>query len=116
MKPKPLLLASLLSLAILATLAYLLADSQNLGGLFRTPTPTATSTSTPTLTSTPTTTPSATSTPTLTPTATPTATQTPTPTATNTPVPPTKKGNDGGHNFPPGYHWNGLECEQTVIP
>jgi hypothetical protein len=41
MKPKHLLLAILLTLAILATL-YLLADSQNLGGLFRTPTPTAT--------------------------------------------------------------------------
>jgi carbohydrate-binding DOMON domain-containing protein len=80
MKPKHLLFI-ILTPALLATL-YLLADSQNLGGLFRTPTPTATST------------------PTFTPTATPTATQTPTPTATNTPVPPTptKKGGERRKN------------------
>jgi hypothetical protein len=98
---------------------YLLADSQNLGGLFRTPTPTLTNTATPTNTPTAT----ATHTPTMTATQTPTFTPTftPTSTATNTFVPPTQKpsGNDGGNNdggggeesCPPGFSGTPPNCE-----
>ncbi len=87
------------SLLIFAVFAYALADSQNLGGVFRTATPTLTNTAT--LTSTPTATNTLTFTPTFTATTTFTSTPTftPTPTATNTPLPPpTKKpkNNDGG--------------------
>ncbi|MEW6083574.1 MAG: hypothetical protein AB1607_03165 [Chloroflexota bacterium] len=107
----------IIGIFILLFLLFLLADSQNLGGLFRTPTPTLTNTATPTNTSTPTFTPTNTSTPTFT--FTPTATQTPTFTPTNTPVPPTQKpiGNDDGNNngggeesCPPGFSGTPPDC------
>ena len=100
MNPKTILV--LIGIFIFIIASYLLADSQNLGGLFRTPTPTLTNTATPTnsptatSTQTPTMTASQTQTPTF------TLTFTPTSTATNTPVPPppTKKPKDdnGGNN------------------
>ena len=75
-----------LPLAIILFLlaAYALANKTNAGGIFRTPTPTATSTFTPTPTNTPTFTPSPTNTPTNTPTFTPSPTPTFTPTLTPT--------------------------------
>ena len=79
------------TLAILFTLftalaaAYLLAERNNVGEIFRTPTPTATNTFTPTPTNTATFTPSPTSTPTNTLTFTPSPTLTFTPTPTETP-------------------------------
>ena len=91
-------------LAILLTFAalgYAFADSQNLGGVFRTATPTVTCT--PTFTSTSPATNTATSTLTASPTFTNTHTLTPTSTATNTLIPPSptkkpKDNNDGGSN------------------
>jgi hypothetical protein len=96
MKPKSILL-TILILASLG-LALYLAVHTNLGGIFRTPTPTASRTNTPTATATPTftSTPTATQTSAMTFTSTPTATQTSTPTSTNTPLPPTEK--SGGNN------------------
>ncbi len=112
MKAKTLLV--IIGIIALFVTIYLLADSQNLGGLFRTPTPTLTNTATPTNTSTPTFTPTNTSTPTFT--LTPTATHTPTFTPTNTPVPPTQKpsgndGNDNGNNDGGGDEE--VPCEDT---
>lgn len=90
----------LIFVVIIAALVYAFADSQNLGGVFRTATPTVTNTATFTSTSTVTNTSTSTPTLTATPTFTNTPTYTPSPTATNTPVPPTEKpkGNDDGNS------------------
>jgi hypothetical protein len=75
-----------IAIIIFLTLTYFFANKNNVGGIFRTPTPTPTNTATvtPSPTNTPTFTPSPTNTSTNTPTFTPTSTLTftPTPTAT----------------------------------
>jgi hypothetical protein len=76
-------------LIVIAALAYVYADTQNLGGVFRTPT----LTNTATLTVTPTFTATSTFTATATHIATPTATPTSTP--TNIPMPEKPKNNNG---------------------
>ncbi len=83
MKKKPLILIILLLLLI--TLC-ILANQNDIGGIFRTPTPTPTNTFTPTPTNTATFTPTPTATPTFTLTPSPTATFTATPTFTPTPT------------------------------
>lgn len=115
MKPKS-ILATILILASLGLALYLAVDT-NIGGGFRTPTPTASQTNTPTFTATLafTSTPTATQTPTATFTATPTATQTFTPTAIAAPALPTKKPESEKPRCPPGYVWNGLYCEKNII-